>query len=58
MLRDARAYSGFSADDIPAVRVFYEAALGLEVSEHNGMLTLHLADPAGNILSVVQEQPA
>jgi catechol 2,3-dioxygenase-like lactoylglutathione lyase family enzyme len=43
MLHDSRAYSGFSSNDIPASRHFYERTLGLEVTEENGMLTLHLA---------------
>lgn len=43
MFKDTKAYSGFSVDDIPAARAFYEDVLGLVVSEQNGMLTLHLA---------------
>ena len=43
MLSDSRAYSGFSVDDIPAAKRFYEEALGLRVTEQHGMLTLHLA---------------
>jgi chromate reductase len=43
MLKDSKAFSGFSADDIPAARAFYAETLGLEVSEAHGMLTLHLA---------------
>ncbi|HSL32086.1 MAG TPA: VOC family protein [Candidatus Limnocylindrales bacterium] len=43
MLHDSRAYSGFSTNDIPRSRDFYERTLGLEVTEENGMLTLHLA---------------
>lgn len=43
MLRDSKAFSGFSTDDIPAARAFYGDTLGLDVSEDNGMLTLHLA---------------
>ncbi|MFL6061588.1 MAG: VOC family protein [Marmoricola sp.] len=42
MLRDAAAFSGFTVDDIPAAQAFYAGVLGLEVSESNGMLTLHL----------------
>ncbi len=42
MFRDSRAFSGFSSDDIPRAREFYEQTLGLEVTEANGMLTLHL----------------
>lgn len=43
MFKDTKAYSGFSVDDIPAARSFYEEVLGLAVSERHGMLTLHLA---------------
>ena len=42
MLGESKAYSGFSVDDIPAAKRFYEETLGLRVTEHNGMLTLHL----------------
>jgi len=43
MLKGSNAFSGFSARDIPKVKEFYAGALGLEVSESNGILTLHLA---------------
>jgi catechol 2,3-dioxygenase-like lactoylglutathione lyase family enzyme len=43
MFRDSPAYSGFSTNDIPKAQTFYGETLGLEVSEANGMLTLHLA---------------
>jgi catechol 2,3-dioxygenase-like lactoylglutathione lyase family enzyme len=49
MFAKSKAYSGFSVDDIGAARTFYGETLGLEVSEENGMLTLHIAD-GGNIL--------
>lgn len=42
MLHDSHAFSGFSANDIAAAREFYATTLGLEVTEENGMLTLHL----------------
>ena len=42
MLRDSQAFSGFSVPDIEAARTFYTEALGLEVTEQNGILTLHL----------------
>lgn len=35
-------YSGFSTNNIEGTRSFYAETLGLEVSEENGMLTLHL----------------
>ncbi|MCK2242257.1 MULTISPECIES: VOC family protein [unclassified Crossiella] len=46
MLGNAKAFTGFSVNDIPAARTFYEQTLGLKVSEFNGMLTLHLGTGA------------
>jgi catechol 2,3-dioxygenase-like lactoylglutathione lyase family enzyme len=43
MFRDSHAFSGFSTNDIQKAREFYGQTLGLEVTEENGMLTLHLA---------------
>src|SRR5437868_15474390 len=43
MLKDSKAFSGFSAGDIPKTKEFYAAALGLDVMESHGLLTLHLA---------------
>ncbi len=43
MFRESHAFSGFSSNDIPRAKEFYAQALGLEVTEGNGMLTLHLA---------------
>ncbi len=43
MLATSPAFSGFSTDDIATARAFYAGTLGLEVTEENGMLTLHLA---------------
>jgi catechol 2,3-dioxygenase-like lactoylglutathione lyase family enzyme len=43
MLSDSQAFSGFAADDIARARAFYADTLGLEVTEENGILTLHLA---------------
>lgn len=42
MLQDSPAFSGFSTDDVPAARAFYAETLGVEVTEENSMLTLHL----------------
>jgi catechol 2,3-dioxygenase-like lactoylglutathione lyase family enzyme len=49
MFRDTKAFSGFSVDDISKARAFYGDTLGLNVSEENGMLTLHINGGA-NIL--------
>jgi len=43
MLKESKAFSGFSANDIPKTKDFYGRTLGLEVSEDHGLLTLHLA---------------
>jgi predicted enzyme related to lactoylglutathione lyase len=43
MLGDSKAFSGFAANDIPAVKKFYGETLGVKVSEDHGLLTLHLA---------------
>ena len=43
MLRDSKAFSGFSVDDIAAAKRFYGETLGLRLEERNGMLELHLA---------------
>lgn len=42
MLRDNRAFSGFSSNDIAAAKAFYGETLGLTVEEEEGMLTLKL----------------
>lgn len=43
MFRDSHAFSGFSSNDIQKAKEFYARVLGLEVTEENGILTLHLA---------------
>ena len=43
MLTGSHAFSGFSVDDIQKAKEFYSRTLGLEVSESNGLVTLHLA---------------
>lgn len=42
MLHDSPAFTGFSVDDVEKARAFYAQTLGLEVTDANGMLTLHL----------------
>ena len=49
MFKDTKAFSGFSVNDIPKAKDFYSRVLGLEVSEENGMLFLHIAG-SSNIL--------
>jgi catechol 2,3-dioxygenase-like lactoylglutathione lyase family enzyme len=43
MLRSEHAYAGFAVPDIPAAKEFYSQILGLQVTETNGMLRLHLS---------------
>jgi predicted enzyme related to lactoylglutathione lyase len=59
MFKDTKAFSGFSADDIPAAKRFYGETLGIEVSEENGMLTLQLGgDRPALIYPKPNHQPA
>lgn len=46
MFGKTKAFSGFSVDDIQAAKRFYSETLGLEVTEANGLLRLHLAGGA------------
>ena len=43
MLKESKAFSGFSVNDIPKAKDFYGRTLGLQVSESHGLLTLQLA---------------
>ena len=43
MFGDTKAFSGFAVDDIDAAKRFYEDTLGLDVSQDDSTLTLHLA---------------
>ena len=43
MFGDTKAFSGFSSNDIPAAKKFYGETLGLNVSESDGLLFLHIA---------------
>lgn len=49
MFKDSHAFSGFSSSDIAKFKEFFGQTLGVEVTEENGMLTLHLAG-GGNVL--------
>jgi catechol 2,3-dioxygenase-like lactoylglutathione lyase family enzyme len=42
MFKDANAFSGFSVDDLDRAKLFYEATLGLEVSESPAGLEVQL----------------
>jgi catechol 2,3-dioxygenase-like lactoylglutathione lyase family enzyme len=43
MLKNSKAFSGFSANDIAKAKEFYAGTLGLDVSETHGLLSLRLA---------------
>lgn len=47
MLRDSRAFSSFSVDDLDAARDFYGGALGLDVAVDDRMGLLRVALPGG-----------
>jgi len=57
--RDSQAFTGFSTDDLARTKASYAENLGLEVTESEGMLTLHLAG-GGRVLIYPKEdhQPA
>ncbi len=42
MFKDTKAFSGFAVNDVDAARKFYGDTLGIEVTEENGLLSLHL----------------
>ena len=43
MLRDSKAFSGFSVDDLVAAKKFYGQTLGLDVEEASGALQLKIS---------------
>ena len=43
MFTKTRAFSGFAVPDIAAAKDFYGGTLGLEVTEEDDLLTLHIA---------------
>ena len=51
MLKNSKAFSGFSVDDIEKAKEFYGRALGMDVSESYGLLRLHLAGGATVLIS-------
>ena len=50
IIKNSRAFSGFSTNDIPTAKEFYGTTLGLDVSEENGMLTLKF--PGGHTVLI------
>jgi catechol 2,3-dioxygenase-like lactoylglutathione lyase family enzyme len=43
MLKDSKAFSGFSVNDLQKAKTFYGQTLGLDVSEANELLKLNFA---------------
>jgi catechol 2,3-dioxygenase-like lactoylglutathione lyase family enzyme len=43
LFAETKAFSGFAVPDLDEARAFYEATLGLRVSQEHDLLTLHLA---------------
>lgn len=43
MFENTKAFSGFAVDDLAAAKQFYSETLGSDVTEENGLMTLHLA---------------
>ena len=53
MLKESKAFSGFSVNDIDKAKQFYEETLGLQVDkmeEMGGLLTIHINGNGNNIL--------
>jgi catechol 2,3-dioxygenase-like lactoylglutathione lyase family enzyme len=50
IIKNSRAFSGFSTNDIPKAKEFYGTTLGLDVTEENGMLTLKF--PGGHTVII------
>lgn len=49
MFGNTKAFGSFSVDDVEKAREFYGKTLGLDVTEENGMLTIHVAG-GGDVL--------
>ncbi len=50
MFRETKAFSGFAVPDVAAAKAFYGDTLGIDVSEDDGILTLHLAGDRDTIV--------
>lgn len=50
MLKDSKAFQGFSVDDLGAAKRFYGETLGLDVSENEAGLTLELAGARNTLI--------
>ncbi|HKR81653.1 MAG TPA: VOC family protein [Candidatus Saccharimonadales bacterium] len=49
MLENSDAFSGFATSNIAAAKEFYGSVLSLNITEQNGMLTLHFSN-GGSVL--------
>jgi catechol 2,3-dioxygenase-like lactoylglutathione lyase family enzyme len=49
MFKDTKAFSGFSVNDLDQAREFYGDTLGIDLTDENGMIGLHIAD-GGDIM--------
>ncbi len=49
MFKETKAFSGFSVDDIDQAKDFYGGTLGIDLTDENGMVGLHIAD-GGDII--------
>ncbi len=59
MLANRPGFSGFSATDIAAEKAFYADTLGVDATEEEGMLSLHLAGGQNVIIYPKEDhQPA
>ncbi len=54
MFKDTKAFSGFSVDDIDQARDFYGGTLGIDLTDENGMIGLHIAD-GGDVMIYPKE---
>jgi len=54
MLKDSKAFSGFSTNNITETKQFYQETLGLDVTEDHGMLTIYLGS-GSNVLVYPKE---
>jgi predicted enzyme related to lactoylglutathione lyase len=50
MLKDTKAFQGFSVNDIDAAKQFYGETLGIDVSENDAGLTLHIAGDRNTLI--------
>ena len=57
MLKDSKAFSGFSVDDFAAARTFYDDTLGLDVAVMDESMGLMSLDLAGGGRVIVYAKP-